>query len=96
MHVLYSKINCTTKTGTVCFRLAIAEQLLEQVSLPNYNCRGCPSNSDTPVRLQVKNWAHFPETIPSTESKQRPTKRCYVCYKHKIRKEKGWLSGSVG
>ncbi|XP_014487785.1 PREDICTED: piggyBac transposable element-derived protein 4-like isoform X3 [Dinoponera quadriceps] len=74
-HVLYSKINCTTKAGITSFRLAIAEELLEQLSLPNYKRRGRPSSSDTPFRLAAKNWAHFPENIPSTKSKQHPGKR---------------------
>jgi hypothetical protein len=30
---------------------------------------------------------HFPERIPPTDKKARPTKRCVVCYKHNKRKE---------
>jgi len=30
---------------------------------------------------------HFPERIPPTENKARPTKRCSVCYKNNRRKE---------
>jgi hypothetical protein len=30
---------------------------------------------------------HFPERIPPTERKSRPTKRCVVCYKKKRRRE---------
>jgi hypothetical protein len=30
---------------------------------------------------------HFPESIPSTEGKPRPTKMCVVCYKSSKRKE---------
>ena len=30
---------------------------------------------------------HFPERIPPTERKARPTKRCVVCYKNNRRKE---------
>ncbi|GBN75327.1 hypothetical protein AVEN_174440-1 [Araneus ventricosus] len=48
---------------------------------------GVPTSSDAPHRLQAKNWAHFPENILATELKKHPTKRCRVCYKHKIRKE---------
>lgn len=89
-HVLYNKVNCGSKTGIVQFRLKLAEELLEQVVLPNYSTRGRPSSANTPQRLQAKNWAHFPENIPATESKEHPTKRCRVCYKHKIRKETTW------
>ena len=86
-HVLYNKVNCETKTSRkYCqIRLKLAEELLEQVVLPNYSTRGRPSSANTPQRLQAKNWAHFPENIPATESKEHPTKRCRVCYKHKIR-----------
>lgn len=41
-HILHTKINCASRTGIVSFRLAIAEELLEQVSLPNYKCCGRP------------------------------------------------------
>ena len=30
---------------------------------------------------------HFPERIPPTEKKARPSKRCVVCYKNNRRKE---------
>jgi hypothetical protein len=30
---------------------------------------------------------HFPERIPPTEKKARPTKRCVVCYKNNRRKK---------
>ncbi|XP_043501587.1 piggyBac transposable element-derived protein 4-like [Polistes fuscatus] len=89
-HVLYSKMNCTTKADITSFRLTIAEELLEQYSLPNYKRRGRPSSSDTPFRLAAKNWARFPENILSNKSKQHPGERCRVCYKHNIRKETTW------
>ena len=71
----------------VQFRLKLGEELLEQVVLSNYSTYGRPSSANTPQRLQAKNWAHFPKNIPATESKEHPTKRCRVCYKHKIKKE---------
>ena len=37
----------------------------------------------------MKNWAHFPEYIPSTKSKEHHQKRCHVCFKHHIRKDTG-------
>jgi hypothetical protein len=40
--------------------MAIARQLLETVELPAYSVRGCPPSSSTPLRLQTKDWAHFP------------------------------------
>jgi len=30
---------------------------------------------------------HFPERIPPTEKKARPSKRCVVCYKNNRRRE---------
>lgn len=89
-YVLHVKISSTQKTSTISFRLAIAAELLGQLSLLNYKCHGYPSNIDAPLRLQAKNLAHFPEKIPSTKSKMHPTKRCHVCYKQKIRKETVW------
>ena len=34
---------------------------------------------------------HFPERIPPTEKKARPTRRCVVCYKNNRRKEMVFL-----
>ena len=45
-HVLYNKVNCGSKTGIVEFRLKLAEELLEQVVLPNYSTRGRPSSAN--------------------------------------------------
>lgn len=45
-YILYFKINCTNHEGIVSYRLDIAEGISELVFLPNYNCRGSPSNSD--------------------------------------------------
>uniref|UniRef100_A0A1B0F9G8 PiggyBac transposable element-derived protein domain-containing protein n=1 Tax=Glossina morsitans morsitans TaxID=37546 RepID=A0A1B0F9G8_GLOMM len=81
-HILHQKINKTKKTKYTNFRLNVAEELVKKVSLPNYNLHGRPSHSDAPLRLQPKNWFHFPEHIPPTANKQLPTKRCHVCAKH--------------
>lgn len=89
-YVLYKKINNANKIGIGSFRLDIAEQILQKVTLPDYKTRGRPSCSDTPARLQAKRWGHFPEYIPSTQNKRKPTKRCRVCYKNKIRSETPW------
>jgi hypothetical protein len=56
---------------------AVARQLLETVELPAYSVCGCPPSSSTPIRLQTKDWAHFPTHNPTTE-KKKPSKRCCV------------------
>lgn len=89
-YVLHSKITSTSKTGIVSFRLNIAEAILENITLPNYKTRGRPATGDTPLRLQAKNWAHFPEYIPPTKCKEHPQKRCRVCFKKQIRKDTTW------
>lgn len=69
------------------FRIAIERQLLESINLPDYKVRGRPSNGTTTLRLQAKNWAHFPMRIPETANKKNPSKRCFVCYQNKKRRE---------
>jgi len=62
------------------FRIALVRSLLEQNlqnDLSKHSVRrGRPSNEPTPIRLISR---HFPSLIPPTESKQHPTRRCYVC-----------------
>ncbi|CAK9820042.1 PiggyBac transposable element-derived protein 4 [Anthophora quadrimaculata] len=89
-YVLYSKLPNRTKQSMVNFRLNIAEDMLYNLSLPDYPARGRPSQSECPTRLQAKHWAHFPEHISSTEKKKLPTKRCRVCAKNNIRSETTW------
>ena len=72
------------------FRIAIGRQLLESINLPDYKVRGRPSSGPTPLRLQAKNWAHFPMRIPETANKKNPSKRCFVCYQNKKRSETTW------
>ncbi|XP_021918752.1 piggyBac transposable element-derived protein 4-like [Zootermopsis nevadensis] len=48
------------------------------------NVPGRHSTDKTVPRLIER---HFPERIPPTEKKSRPTKRCVVCYKQGKRKE---------
>ncbi|KAG8239833.1 hypothetical protein J437_LFUL011459 [Ladona fulva] len=69
----FMKGNVKKKRITI-FRLDVAEELLAKVTLPNYKVRRRPSHGNTPVRLQAKNWGHFPEHIPPTAKTQHPTK----------------------
>lgn len=54
-HVLHFRIKSAIEAGIVSHRSVISEELLEQVSLSNYNCCKCPSTSDTTLRLQERN-----------------------------------------
>lgn len=65
------------------FRLNFVDQVLENVTLPQYPTRGRPSVGPTPLRLQGKQWGHFVVKIPPTSSKANPTKRCYLCFQKK-------------
>ncbi|KAJ6640371.1 hypothetical protein Bhyg_13121, partial [Pseudolycoriella hygida] len=66
----------STKMQYVSYRLDVAEQLLRNVELPDYNTRGRPAQSDIPLRLQSKIWAHFPHHILPTQKKRHPTRVC--------------------
>ncbi|KAL6438799.1 hypothetical protein ACFW04_003704 [Cataglyphis niger] len=89
-YVLYSKLPTSQKQSIVNFRLDLAENMLCNLSLPNYPTRGRPAQSECPLRLQAKHWAHFPEHILATNKKEHPAKRCHVCMKHNIRSETTW------
>jgi hypothetical protein len=41
----------------------LAEQILENVTLPSYSRRGVLSNGGNPVRLQAKTWANLPRPV---------------------------------
>lgn len=73
------------------FRLNLVEQILLNIELPVRTTPGRPSTTDTPLRLQAKQWAHFPMQIPPTPCKQFPTKPCKVCRAHNRRSETRWL-----
>jgi hypothetical protein len=88
--VLHHKITSKKKTGYSNFKINIAQQLLENVQLPEYSVPGRPSASTTPLRLQAKTWAHFPMHIPPTDKKNNPTKGCAVCYSRGVRIEATW------
>lgn len=88
-YVLYSKTK-PKKNHYVNFRLDVAEQLLKNLSLPNYNVRGRPAQGDTPLRLQASHWGHFARHIPRTPKKKHPTRMCKVCYKNNKRSETTW------
>lgn len=88
-YVLYCKIKAE-KDHYVNYRLDVAEQLLQNLALPDYNVRGCPAHGDTPLRLQAIRWGHLPRHIPETLKKKNPTRACKVSKKHKKRSETVW------
>jgi hypothetical protein len=59
------------------FRLELVQALLiEHGSESVRNSQGCHSTDKNVLQLVER---HFPERIPSTEKKARPTRRCVVC-----------------
>ena len=67
------------------FRVDLVQALLiEPGSETERKVQGCLSTGKNVPRLLAR---HFPERIPPTEKKARPTKRCVVCYKHNKKKE---------
>jgi hypothetical protein len=91
-YVIYKKLKKgnNDKRNYVDYRVDLAEQILENVTLPEYGTRGRQSHGDTPTRLQAKTWAHFPRNIPPTEKKKNPTRACRVCASNKKRSETTW------
>lgn len=88
-YVLYTKTQ-PKKKHYVNYRLDVAEQLLKNLSLPDYNVRGRPTHNDTPLRLQSARWGHFAKHIDPTPKKSNPTRACKVCWTHKKRSETTW------
>lgn len=74
-----------TKIDHFKFRVELVQALLiEHGSESVRKFQGYHSTDKNVPRLLER---HFPERIPPTEKKARPTKRCVVCYKHNRRKE---------
>jgi hypothetical protein len=90
-YVIYKKLKKgnNDKRNYVDYRVDLAEQILENVTLPEYGTRGRQSHGHTPTRLQAKTWTHFPRNIPPTE-KKNPTRACRVCASNKKRSETTW------
>ncbi|CAD1472353.1 unnamed protein product [Heterotrigona itama] len=89
-YILFKKINAGKKQSYAEYRIEIAESLLKNVPLPEYKGRGRLSNGDLPLRLHAQHWGHFPKHIGPTPSKQKPSRACKVCTKHKKRSETTW------
>ena len=69
------------------FKPTLVKEIILEANRPEwYTNRGRPHSSPTPLRLQGR---HLPERIQPEESakKQKPQKRCAVCYKKGRKKE---------
>lgn len=74
-----------TKIDHLRFRVELVQALLtEHGSETVRKFQGHHSSDKNVLRLVER---HFPERIPPTEKKARPTRRCVVCYKNNRRKE---------
>lgn len=89
-YILFKKLNTEKKQNYAEYRIEIAESLLKNVPLPEYKGRGRLLNGDSPQRLHAQHWSHFPKHIDPTPSKQKPSRTCKVCAKHKKRSETTW------
>jgi len=63
LFIIHKTIHRPRKETYVDYRLKIAELILKNVQLPDYEKRGKPSLDETPLRLQARYWAHFPKHI---------------------------------
>lgn len=87
-HALYKKVT-GKKISALDFQENLIDQLIaEHVQTATSPRGGRPSSHDNPTRLSGR---HFPSSIPETDKKKFPTKRCHVCahtaLEAKVRKE---------
>ena len=74
-----------TKIDHFKFRVELVQALLTEYGSGSVRkFQGHHSTDKNVPRLLER---HFPDRIPPTEKKARPTKRCVVCYKNNRRKE---------
>ena len=59
------------------FKLEVDRQILQDVSVP----------PDPRAEFDCLKGRHFPTLIPATQNKEKPQKRCIVCYKNNVRRE---------
>lgn len=93
-HILYN-IQTGKKIQLLQFRLNLVRQLLEEFSPtrnPSKGGRRSANMTPSPLRLSAR---HFPSPVPSTATKSKPQRQCYVC-KHttkgkKHRKDSRWM-----
>jgi len=88
---IFKKIKKIKKMHFTDFRLNLVEQILTTVTIPTKTSPGRAPINPSPLRLQAKQWAHFPMKVPPTASKLHPTRACKVCTSHKKRSETAWM-----
>jgi hypothetical protein len=72
---LLQKIKAEKPLSQLQFTSKLVHQLIEDTPVEAAR-RGRPSDADIPTRLTDR---HFLKSIPPTEKKEKPTKRCIVC-----------------
>ena len=83
--VIYRANSGQTKIDHFKLRVELVQALLiEHGSESVWKFQGHHSTDKNVPRLTER---HFPERIPPTKKKSRPTKRCVACYKKNRRKE---------
>lgn len=71
------KMKTGKKPQLVDFRLSVIRQILEEFTPERLNTTGGRKSKDpVPLSLSAR---HFPEAIPTTESKGKPRWACHVC-----------------
>jgi hypothetical protein len=85
-YVLLKKVT-RQKSSFNQFRIQLAEDIIEQVTLPAYPRHGFPQSGICPVRLQAAHWAHFVTFIPPNPIKKTPSRSCVVCKSNKKKSE---------
>ncbi|KAK6185790.1 hypothetical protein SNE40_007943 [Patella caerulea] len=81
------------RMSVVQFKMSLIHEIVDATPLPEYRSRGRPRSLPVPGRMQGN---HFPELIPATEKKVRPTKRCHVCAKRGVRAESRYMCDKCG
>ncbi|KAG5877600.1 hypothetical protein JTB14_010287 [Gonioctena quinquepunctata] len=87
-HVLYKEAT-KEKLSLADFQLELIRQILE--TYHNDNVQGGSEgrySEDNPMRLSAR---HFPDIIPPSTYKAKPSKRCIVCSNQKKRKETRYM-----
>ena len=74
---IYDKAEEGKKHKFMQFKLEVVRQMLQDVSVP-------PDPRAEFDRLKCR---HCPTLIPATQNKEKPQKRCIVCYKNNVRRE---------
>ena len=83
--VIYCANSGQTKIDHFKFRVELVQALL--IEHQSESVRKLQGHHTTDKNVPHLHERHFPERIPPTEKKARPTKRCVVCYKNNRRKE---------